>query len=199
DRTDTSLILGGAADVTGAADIAARLGLETTGVTMPLARMDSEGSDPAREQNPILVGRNNRLLQDLVKIGRANFTDVRAGEGVVQIVPRAFGNLTATVVAGAPPAGTEAAAAYLGRRVPYVWDNRRGAFSYSDLKTDVTRFLGGKSAAGQASQALSEIDSLLTEIATHDTGHAGVQSFDAKLSLEAPEPGLDAFLSSRII
>ena len=198
DRTDTSLILGGGADVAGAAHIAARLGLETTGVTMPIARMDSEVSDPTREQNPILVGRNNRLVQDLVKIGRANFSDVRAGEGVVQIVPRAFGNLTATVVAGADPAGTEAASAYLARRVPYVWDNRRGAFSYSDLKTEVTRFLGGKSAAGQASQALSEIDNLLADIATHDTGHAGVQSFDAKLYLETPEPGLDAFLTSRI-
>ena len=198
DRTDTSLILGGGADVAGAAHIAARLGLETTGVTMPIARMDSEVSDPTREQNPILVGRNNRLVQDLVKIGRANFSDVRAGEGVVQIVPRAFGNLTATVVAGADPAGTEAASVYLARRVPYVWDNRRGAFSYSDLKTDVTRFLGGKSAAGQASQALSEIDNLLADIATHDTGHAGVQSFDAKLYLETPEPGLDAFLTSRI-
>ena len=72
---------------------------------MPIARMDSDVSDPTREQNPILVGRNNRLVQDLVKIGRAQFADLRAGEGVVQIVPRAFGNLTATVVAGADAGG----------------------------------------------------------------------------------------------
>jgi hypothetical protein len=198
DRTDTSIVVGKAADALGAAHIAARLALETTGVTFPIAKSDDEVRDPSREQNPILVGRENRLVQDLVKIGRADLDDLRAGEGVVQVVPKAFGNLTATVVAGADAAGSEAASLYLARRVPYVWDNRRGAPSYSDVRTEVSRFLSGKSGAGQASQALREIGDLLREIGSRETGTASVESLEAKLFLESAEPALDKFLTAEI-
>ena len=195
DRTETSIVVGAASEALGAAHIAARVGLETTGITLPLAKSDDDVRDPAREQSPILVGRENRLVQELVKIGRANLEGLLPGEGVVQIVPRAFGNLTATVVAGADPAGTEAASLYLGRRVPYVWDFRRGAFSYTDLRTEVGKFLEGKTGAGQASQALREIELLLEELRTQEKV---VESLDAKLFLEAANPALDQFLAGRI-
>src|SRR6266850_3915781 len=123
DRTDTTIILGGAADSLPAAHIAARLGLETTGITLPLTRVAEKVRTPEREPSPILVGRSNALVERLVKIGKARLDDLQPGEGVVQIVPKAFGNATATVVSGADAAGTDAAALYLGRRVPYVWDN----------------------------------------------------------------------------
>lgn len=195
DRTETSIVVGKAADALGAAHIAARLGLETTGVTLPLARVEDDVRDPAREQNPILVGRDNRLVQELVKIGRADVEGLAPGEGVVQIVPKAFGNLTATVVAGGDAAGTEAASLYLARRVPYVWDNRRGAFSYADLRSDVTKFLAGKTAAGQAAQALRELDQLLTDVRVQNRE---VESFEAKLFLDAANPELDTFLTSHV-
>ena len=82
DRTETAIVVGSGSDALSAAHIAARLGLETTGITLPLARTDDEVRDPAREQSPILVGRNNRLVQDLVKIGRAYLSDLQPGEGV---------------------------------------------------------------------------------------------------------------------
>src|SRR5207248_5586938 len=109
----------------GAAHIAARLGLETTGITLPLTRVAEKVRTPEREPSPILVGRSNTLVERLVKIGKARLDDLLPGEGAVQIVPKAFGNATATVVAGADAAGTDAAASYLGRRVPYVWDKDR--------------------------------------------------------------------------
>src|SRR4029453_7529958 len=42
DRTDTSIVIGDGGDAVGAAHIAARLGLETTGVTFPIAKADRE-------------------------------------------------------------------------------------------------------------------------------------------------------------
>ena len=199
DRTDTGLIVGNGADAVSAAQIAARLGLETTGATFPIAKPDDEVRDPTREQNPILVGRENRLVKDLEKIGRARLDDLKPGEGAVQIVPRAFGNLTATVVAGGDARGTEAASGYLARRVPYVWDNRRGAFSFGDLRTELNRFLGGKNTAGQAAQALREVQAVLTEIRTAAaTGPVPVESFDVKVFLEAANPAFDAFLAARL-
>jgi Zinc carboxypeptidase len=193
DRTDTAIIIGGAEDSLGAAHIAARLGLESTGVTLPIAKADRDVRDATRETSPILVGRANTLIRDLEKIGRARLGDLAPGEGVVQIVQRAFGNATATVVAGADPAGTEAAAMYLARRAPYVWDNTRGALSYDDVTAELTRFLGGRSGAGQAGQAIQEIDSVLDEVRDKT-----IESFEAKLYLESTDSGLDKFLASRI-
>src|SRR5204863_3546824 len=71
DRTDTTIVLGGAADSLGAAHIAARLGLETTGITLPLTRIGEKVQTPEREPSPILVGRSNALVERRVKIGKA--------------------------------------------------------------------------------------------------------------------------------
>src|SRR5207253_7516134 len=164
DRTDTTIVLGSASESLGAAHIAARLGLETTGITLPLTRIAEKVRTPEREPSPILVGRSNALLERLVKIGKARLDDLQPGEGVVQIVPKAFGNATATVVAGADAAGTEAAALYLGRRVPYVWDNARGSTSLADVALQTTRFLQARTSAGQASIADNELDAIVADV-----------------------------------
>ncbi len=159
DRSETSLILGDASESFGAALIAARLGLETTGITLPISKLDRSVKEPNREASPILVGRGNTLVQQLVKIGKTRFDDLHAGEGMIHLVPKAFGNATATVVAGADAAGTEGACDYLARRMPSLWDTARGAPALSDVVTDVTRFFQARSGAGQASQALGELES----------------------------------------
>lgn len=193
DRTNTSIVLGGAEDSIGAAHIAARLGLESTGVTLPIAKADHEVQQAAREPNPILVGRANALTAQLTKIGRARLDDLAPGEGAIQIVPRAFGAVTATVVAGADPAGTDAAAMYLARRLPCVWDNRRGALTLDDVSAEATRFFEGESAAGQAGQAVWQLDDILDGLREKE-----VESIEAKLYLETADPQLDRFLAQRI-
>lgn len=195
DRSETSLILSHPGDALGAAAIAGRLGLETTGLTFPIAKHADDVRDPSREASPVLLGRDNRLVQELVKTGRARFDDLRAGEGVVQIVPNAFGASTATVVAGADPAGAEAAAGYLGRRVPYLWDFRRGAPTFGDVKTQAARFLAARTAAGQAAQALRELEQIATDLAAQ---RKPVSSFDATLHLEAADPAVETFLAAQV-
>ena len=84
-------------------------------------------------------------MQDLLKIGRARFDDLGPGEGAMQIVPRAFGNLTATIVAGARCRRHRRREPRTWRgRVPYVWDNARGALSLGDVNTEAARFLRAK-------------------------------------------------------
>jgi hypothetical protein len=199
DRTETSITIGSAADAMSAAHIAARLGLETTGATFPIAKPDDDVRDPAREQNPILVGRDNRLVRELEKIGRARLDDLAPGEGVIQIVPKAFGNLTATIVAGADARGTEAAGNYLARRVPYVWDNQRGALSYSDLRTELNKFLAAKTGAGQAAQALGEVQQIVRELTTGEAAaQKPLESLDVKVFLDEADPAFDTFLTGLI-
>ncbi|MBI1876127.1 MAG: hypothetical protein HYS05_19860 [Acidobacteria bacterium] len=191
DRVDSVLILGPGGEAFGASHIAARLGLESTGVTLPLSKVDAKVRDVAREPSPILIGRANSLVQQLVKIGKARLDDLQPGEGVVQMVPRAFGPSTATVVAGADDAGTEAASLYLGRRVPYVWDVARGAPALRDVVTDATRFFQAKSAAGQAALAVRELDAALLTLKDKS-----VDSLEARVFLDAPDPQLAAHLSA---
>jgi len=193
DRIDTTIILGGAADSLAAAHIAARLGLETTGITLPLTRVAEKVRTPERELSPILVGRSNALIDRLVKIGKARLDDLQPGEGAVQIVPKAFGNATATLVAGADAAGTEAAATYLARRVPYVWDNARGSISLGDVALQLNRFLQARTAAGQASQLDSELDAVLADVKDKT-----LESMDMKLFVDQADPALDAYVSQKL-
>ena len=91
-------------------------------------------------------------------------------------MPRAFGNATATVVAGSDTAGTDAAAIYLARRVPFVWDNARGSMALSDVALQVDRFLQARSAAGQASQIDGELDLIAADVKDKT-----LESMDVKL------------------
>lgn len=193
DRTDTTLILGDAAESVGAGQIAARLGLESTGITLPIAQLADKVRDPTRQPSPILIGRTNPLVERLVKIGKVRLDDLQPGEGAVAIVPRAFDNVTATVVAGADTAGTDAAANYLARRVPYVWENAPGSLSYNEVATELSRFLQARSGAGQASQVVTELEDVLNGLKGKT-----LESFDAKLYLEAADPSFDAYLTGRI-
>lgn len=193
DRTDTVLVLGGPSESLGAADIAARLGLETTGITLPLTRTADKVRTPEREPSPILVGRGNALVERLVKIGKARLDGVQPGDGVVQVVPRAFGTTTATVVAGADAAGTDAAASYLARRVPYVWDNARGSITLADVALQANRFLQARTAAGQASQIDTELDAVLADLKGKT-----LESIDVKLFLEQAEPAYDRYVADKV-
>jgi hypothetical protein len=121
------------------------------------------------------------------------FDDLHAGEGVIQMVPKAFAAGTATVVAGGDAAGTAAAALYLGRRVPYIWDTAPGALSYQDLTTDAARFFQARSPAGQASQALDELDAII-----RDLKDKSLDSVDAKLLVDGADPQLDGFVASTL-
>src|SRR5262249_18999411 len=86
DRTETGLILGDGDDALGAAHIAARLGLESTGVSFPIAKAARKVTDAAQEPNPILVGRQNVFVEQLARLGKAHLADLRPGEGAIEIV-----------------------------------------------------------------------------------------------------------------
>src|SRR5581483_5928135 len=160
---------------------------------LPLAHNARKITNAAAEPNPILVGRSNDLVQQLMKLGKVQLDDLKPGEGAIQIVPRAFGQPTATVVAGADAAGTDAAANYLARRVPYLWDVARGSFSLNDLTSQATDFLAAKTGGAQAGLAMREIDDVLRTLEGKT-----IDSFDAKVYLEEGNAGLDTFLAGRV-
>jgi murein tripeptide amidase MpaA len=190
DRSETVLVLGEGEESLGSTHIAARLGLESTGVTLPIAKAAAAVRAPELEPNPILIGGSNPFVQQLVRIGRARLDDLGPGDGVIEMVPRAFGGGTATIVAGNDRDGTNAAAMYLGRRVPYIWETAPGAPSFIDLTGETLRFFQAKSPAGQASQALDRIDAILGEL----RGKA-LESLEARLFIDGADPKLNGYLT----
>ncbi len=193
DRADTAIVVGEGRESLGAAHIAARLGLETTGINLPIVKADAKVKEPNRELSPILVGSSNSLVGQLVKIGKVRLDDLQPGDGLIQIVPRAFGNATATVVAGRDVAGTDAASLYLARRLPLLWETARGAFGVQDVITESARFLQARNSAGQASQAVTELENVLEGLKDKT-----IESFEAKLFLEKGNPQLDGYFTGRI-
>jgi hypothetical protein len=190
DRLETTILIGDPSESLGAAHIAARLGLESTGVAVPLAQAADDVSDPSRERSPILVGRDNEYVEALTKIGRARLDDLEPGEGAIEIVPRAFGNTTATVVAGADAAGTEAASLYLARRSPYLWDNQRGALTLDHVIEQVGDVFDADVGVAQAALAMAALDDVVDSMEDVE-----VENLEVRVLLEEQNPAFEAYLS----
>ena len=73
-------------DVEAAANIAARLGYETTALSLPLVLRDDEVKDPRSITLPILVGRENAFVKALVERGDVELKTLQPGQGLVRIV-----------------------------------------------------------------------------------------------------------------
>src|SRR5262249_49940014 len=78
-------------DVLGAATIAARLGHETSAMTLPIVVRDSEVGQPASVGVPILVGRENQFVKRLIAQGSLDLKALKPGQGLVAMVHSPFG------------------------------------------------------------------------------------------------------------
>src|SRR5439155_751402 len=73
-------------DVQAAANIAGRLGFETTALTLPVVVKANDLSQPASVAVPILVGRGNALIKPLVDRGSIDVKALKPGQGIVAVV-----------------------------------------------------------------------------------------------------------------
>ena len=108
-------------DVEAAANIAARLGYETTAMTLPVVLRDEEVRDAAGIGLPILVGRENSFVKRLVERRAIDLAALQPGQGIVQAVASPLGGADGLVVVGGDDPGTLAAAVQLAARVPRLW------------------------------------------------------------------------------
>jgi hypothetical protein len=169
----------------GVTQLAARLGLESTGLRLPLFGFDKELEKPEEESRPlVLVGRQNRLVQELDSIGKLREAQPSAGTGRIEIVPDAYHSNSAVVVTGADVAGEEAAAEYLAHRAPYLWSIGRGEPTFDDAKESVRKALAGRTTASQAALAMKEIEDVLEDL---EDKQLELISVDAYFEEEAPE------------
>ena len=205
DTTETILVLpskeGAMSDMPayGTAHLAARIGLESTGVAFPLVKLDSEIKDPEKERSPVLLGGGSQLAVKLDRLGKRRAETPPAGIGVIEVVPKAFKETPAVVVTGGDREGAEAATDYLARRAPYLWTVGRGEPTLEDIEDSTRKLLNGKTAAGQAALALARLDEILTVLEEKiDDENKKLERVSVEAFFEEPSPALDRYISEEI-
>ena len=174
----------------GTAHLAARLGLESTGLSLPFVGFDNELRRPEGETRPlVLVGRHNRLVQELTAIGKVREPGPAPGVGRVELVPDANRGTSAVIITGGNTAGEESAADYLARRAPHVWTTGLGLPTLEQAKATVRKILGGRTTAAQAALAVRELDDVLLTLEDKSLESIAINSY-----FEEVAPGFDAWL-----
>jgi hypothetical protein len=182
DRIDCVLSPAGA--YRGAADLAARLGLEAAGVSIPISKLEAEIENAEEEPTLVLIGDHRRAAE--------RKRELAPGEGSIEVVPAAFGEKPALVISGGDEAGVERALGQVAVRFPHVWDRGKDRTTIDDVEMDLWKFFSGRSPDGQAAIGLYKLDRLVAELSGKSLRSARVL-----VSLEKPDAGLGALVEER--
>ncbi len=187
DRTETLLVPDGAG-TEAAIDLAARIGLESTGVALPIAAVPISLDKPAAEPTLTLIGTAHPMLEQLIKDKKLERPVLEAGSGLIAVVRKAFGEKSAVVITGADPSGLRRATRQVAERFPHIWERGKDRPTLDDVEEQTRQFLAGRSPAGQAAIGLYKMDRLLTGLAGKDIDRATIRLF-----VDHPDPGLAEF------
>jgi hypothetical protein len=168
-------------------DIAARLGLESAGMSVPIVRLPSEIDEPSDEPTLMLIGEHPFLDEESIPD-----VELDIGEGAIRVVPDAFGPKGAVVVHGGDDEALERAIEQIAERFPNLWERGKDRTTLDDVEMDLWRFLSGRSPAGQAAIALYKLDQLVAKLSGETLSSARVL-----VSLEKPHAGFEALVRER--
>ncbi len=191
DRVD-ALLAPGAAAVEGLPDLAARLGLEATGLVVPLVEPAAALERPASHATLVLAGTDNPLTEQLADSGRVDLAALQPGEGLIQLVPAAFGDKPSLVVTGGDAAGARRALDHLALTLPRLDARGDDRPTLDHVEQELWSALSGHSPAGQAAIGLYKLDRILADLAGRDLAAAEVL-----ISVEKPDSGLAELVRER--
>lgn len=174
-------------------DLAARLGLESTGLTVPLTRTAEETESPDEAPTLILTGLDNPLTQSLIDSGVVALDDLGPGDGLIRIVPDAHGKKSALVVTGTDPTGANRALTSLAETFPHLSARGKDRPTIDDVERELWDALSARSPAGQAAIGLYKLDQLLDRI-----DPAKANGLEVLLSLEKPDPRLESVVRQAV-
>ena len=170
------------------ANLAARMGLETTGITLPLATPVSSAAPRDVRSKAVVDGESEigreaerRLLQEDTAVKQAE-SSLPVGEGELRVVDGAFGRHPAVLIRGDETGGS-AALNLLSDHFPNIWEPGKEYASLEEIRYDLHRFFSLRSSVGQAAVALYRLDKWSPEI-------KGATNVEAKIYADIAEPGL---------
>ncbi len=173
DRID--VMLSAAGETSGATvDLAARIALEATGVTIPIAIAPEEIEKPEDQPPLILIGNTHPVVQQLLDSAKFVMPELNPGEGWIQVIPKAFEDKSAMVILGADGPGLERAVRQVAERFPHVWERGKDRTTVDDIEHDLWMALSSRSPIGQAATALYKLDQLIESLNDSDLESAEV-------------------------
>ena len=188
DRIDTLLSPSGDG-VQGTIDLAARLGLESTGISIPIAVPPERLVDPETAPTLVLIGTAHPLVERLIKEKKFERPALQPGEGLIQVVRKAFGEKSAVLITGGDARGVAAALREAATRLPHIWARGKDRTTIADIEEDVRQFVAGRSPVGQAAAAAYKLDKLAADLAGKD-----LESAQIIASVEKPAAGFGDWL-----
>ncbi len=181
------------------ANLAARMGLETTGITLPIASTDSADAVQVRTQ-AVVAGRGPLAQAAEQKLTSADTgakqteAPLTPGEGELRIVDNSFGRNGAVLVRG-DEKGSTAALNLLSGHFPNLWESGKQYLSIEEVRYDLHRFFSQRSTAGQASAGLFTLGDWIRQL--KETG-TRVSNVKAELYVDLADPGLTNFVQQQI-
>lgn len=183
------------------ANLAARMGVEATGIALPLAT--PAGSAAVRDvRNQAVIAGDSALSQEADRKLRASDTaaaqaetSLGPGEGEVRVVDDAFGRRPAVLTRG-DDAGVTAALDLLSGHFPNLWEHGKQYLSIDEIRYDLHRFFSLRSSSGQASAALYHLDQWMKQI--NQGGSSGVKDVKAEVYTDLADPRLADFIRQEI-
>lgn len=185
------------------ANLAARLGLETTGIALPIAYVPS-GISPAQVDKQAVVTADSTLGRQIIAelssatdqqgkpFGPEIFSPLAAGEGEIREIDDAFGKHAALLVRG-DAAGESAALDYAAEHIPFLWQADKRYESLDEIRYDLHRFFSLRSSAGQAAVALYHLEQWLKQA---DANKSKPASINATVYVDKADPKLSSFITS---
>ena len=172
DRVDVLLSADGDG-AEGVIDLGARLGLESTGVSLPIARTAKSITAPDGEPILVLIGTAHPVVDQLIKSKKWEAPALQPGEGLIRLVKKAFGEKSALIVTGGDAAGVARAVRQLAETFPHIWQRGKDRTTLDDVEEDVRKFVV-RAVAGRAG------------------GDGPLQAAEARGSIEGQDPGVGA-------
>jgi hypothetical protein len=163
------------------ANLAARMGMETTGITLPLAT-PAASATPREVRTKSVVPESaaiGREAEGRLKLESPNESAIPAGQGELRVVDKAFGRQPSVLVRG----DEAAALGLLADHLPNLWEPGKQYLGLEEIRYDLHRFFSLRSSAGQASAALYRLDKWAEEIKSP-------RNVEAKVFVDIADPGL---------
>jgi hypothetical protein len=179
------------------ANLAARMGLETNGITLPIASPADTATTRDVRATAVIAG-DAALAQEAEKKLRADDTAsaqaetaLAPGEGEVRIADNAFGR-RAAVLARGDDRGQAAAISALADHFPNLWEQGKQYLSLEEVRYDLHKFFAVRSGVGQAAAALYQLDRWMT------AAGEGAKDVKAEIYTDLADPKLAAFTRQQI-
>jgi hypothetical protein len=187
-----ALLVAGDSGIARLPDLAARLGLEAIGLTVPLVELASAVTRPAEQPTMVLAGTANRLTRQLADSARVDLAPLSPGEGLIELVPKAFGDKAAMVLTGGDEAGATRALEQVALTFPNLGERGKDRATVDDVEQALWDALAGYSPVGQAAIGMYKLDQIAGDLADLDLSSARVL-----MSVEKAEPGLTSYVRTR--